>query len=245
MYGLRVSFSVMQVQLLFVVEGSIVAMAAIVTVVAGIATVTTQKVHAMFSGGEPKDKGLQAMLKDWRGELKKDRSGLTKLKRAELDLLALEPVIEPKLLRAKHRKVGTIQSVYREPLGYWVRQEFPRAKRPYAMTYLTTATHEYVYTLRGTETHVTLDGEPYGVIEQGRLTLAGRAEATARLVPQRDGRTVHVDRGEATLGILLKPGVRAQLVPRAFEFVDVNTDEERQVLELMTYHYLLTENLPA
>ncbi len=235
----------MQLQLLFILEGSFIAMAAVVTVVAGIATVTTQKVHAMLSSGEPKDKGLQAMVKDWRGELRDGRSGLTKLKRAELDLLALEPVVDAKLLKGKHRTAGTLQSVYREALGYFVRQNFPRAKRAYQITYLTTATHEYVFTLRGTETHVTLDGQPYGVIEKGALTSAGKVGIAAQLVHQRDGRTVHIDRGEDTLGILLRPGVRAQLVPRAFEFVDVNTDTERQILELMTYHYLLTENLPA
>ncbi len=241
----RVSLSDMHLTPLFILEGSIVAMAAIVTVVAGIATVTTQKLHAMLSTAEPKDKGLQTLVKDWRSILKDNRGGLTKLKRAELDLLALEPAVDAKLLKAKYRTVGTLQSVYREPLGYWVKQEFPKAKRAFRLTYLSTAAHEYVFTLRGSETHVTLDGQPFGVIERGNLTLAGQVQPVVKLVPQRDGRTVHVDSGDETLGILLRPGVRAQLVPRAFEFVDVNTDAERQLLELITYHYILTENLHA
>ena len=229
----------------FLVAGSVIAMVALVSVIAGVAAVTTQKVHGMLTAGDPKEKGLQGLVKEWRAGLEGRRGKLTKLKRAELDLLALDPVSEPKLLKAKHRTAGAIQSIYAEPVGYFVTQDFPRAKRPHRLTLVATADGDYVYTRRGDETHVSVAGRPFGVIERGALVPAGKVEAVARLLPQSDGRTVHVDTDARTIGILLRPGTRAQVVPRAFEFVDVNTDAERRLLEVMTYHYLLTENLPG
>ena len=230
---------------LFLLAGSVVAMVAIVSVIAGVATVTTQKVQGMLAAGDPKDKGLQALLKEWRAGLADQRAALMKLKRAELDLLALHPNVDAKLLRAKHRTAGAIESIYAEPVGYFVTQGFPRAKRPHRLTLVATADGDYVYTQRGDETHVTVAGRAFGVIERGALTPAGKAEPTVRLLPQSDGRTVHVDTPARTVGILLRPEARAQVVPRAFEFVDVNTDAERRLLEVMTYYYLLTENLPV
>ena len=229
----------------FLVAGSVIAMVALVSVIAGVATVTTQKVHGMLSAGDPKEKGLQALVKDWRAGIEERRSKLTKLKRAELDLLALNPVADAKLLKAKNRTAGAIQSIYAEPVGYFVTQAFPKAKRPHRLTLVATADGDYVYTRRGEETHVSVAGRPFGVIERGALVPAGKVEAVARLLPQSDGRTVHVDTDARTIGILLRPGTRAQVVPRAFEFVDINTDAERRLLEVMTYHYLLTENLPG
>ena len=229
----------------FLVAGSIIAMVALVSVIAGVATVTTQKVHGMLTAGDPKEKGLQALVKEWRAGLETHRSKLTKLKRAELDLLALDPAVDGRLLRAKHRTAGAIQSIYAEPVGYFVTQDFPRAKRPHRLTLVATADGDYVYTRRGEETHVSVAGRPFGVIERGALVPAGKVEPVARLLPQSDGRTVHVDTDARTIGILLRPGTRAQVVPRAFEFVDIHTDPERRLLEVLTYHYLLTENLPA
>ena len=229
----------------FLIAGSIVAMVAIVSVIAGVATVTTQKVQGMLAVGNPKDKGLQSLLKDWRAGLAERRAKLTKLKRAELDLLALHPKVDAKLMKAKHRTAGAIESIYAEPVGYFVTQAFPRAKRPLRLTLVATADGDYVYTQRGDETHVTVAGRAFGVIEAGALVPAGKVEPAARLLPQSDRRTVHVDTPTRTVGILLRPEARAQVVPRAFEFVDVNTDAERRLLEVMTYYYLLTENLPG
>ena len=229
----------------FLLAGSVIAMVALVSVIAGVATVTTQKVHGMLTAGDPKEKGLQALVRDWRAGIEERRAKLTKLKRAELDLLALNPSTDAKLLRAKHRTAGAIESIYGEPVGYYVTQDFPRAKRPHRLTLVATADGDYVYTLRGAETHVAVAGRAFGVIEQGALVPAGKVTPVARLLPQSDGRTVHVDTDARTIGILLRPGTRAQVVPRAFEFVDIHTDQERRLLEVMTYHYLLTENLPA
>lgn len=231
--------------LTLLLAGSVVAMVALVTVIAGVATVTTQKVHGMLTAGDPNEKGLQALVKEWREGLEARRGKLTKLKRAELDLLALDPSVDAKLLRAKHRTAGAIESIYAEPVAFFVTQEFPRAKRPHRLTLVGTCDGDFVYTQRGEEIHVSVAGRPFGVIERGALIPAGKVEPVARLLPQSDGRTVHVDTDDRTIGILLRPGTRAQVVPRAFEFVDVHTDAERRLLEVMVYHYLLTENLPS
>lgn len=220
-------------------------MVAVVTVVAGLATVTTNKVHAALTGGTPKPKRLQGLLEGWRLELRQARRQLTTLKPMELDLLAQRPEADRKLLRARNRTAGHFRSIYREDVAHYVRQEYPKAKSPAGLTLVQTSQREYVYRLAGAETLLTIDGGPAGALRDGVLHAPGGGPVRARLVPQADGRTVHVDAGERTLAILLRPGKGTGIEPRAFEFVDLRADGDRALVEALTFHFLLTENSPA
>ena len=228
---------------LFLVAGSIVAMVALVAAVAGVATVTTQKLHEAFGGGTPKDRDLQQSLADWREQLRSERASLMRLRRGELDLLGQLPRVD-KARRRSRVTGGTLRSIYDEPVALFRRRDYPKAKIPQALTIVLTANNEYTYRQRGDETLVTVDGEAFGALRQNRLYPPGKVEALATVERQTDGRTVHIDHGDHTIGILLLPGASRLAAPRAFEFVDCDTDGERVLLEVLGFHFLLTENLP-
>lgn len=225
--------------------GSVIAMVAVVTVVAGLATVTTNKVHAALTGGTPKPKRLQGLLDEWRLALREARRQLTTLKPTEMDLLGQAPEPDAKRLRARHRIAGTLRTIYREDVAHFVRQDYPKAKTPTSLALVQTADREYVYRRTGDQTFVTIDGGPGGIIVGNVLRAPGGAAERARLAPQRDGRTVHLDAGDRTLAILLKPGSTQAIEPRAFEFVDLRADGDRELVEALGFHFLLTENLTA
>ncbi len=225
--------------------GSVIAMVAVVSVIAGLATATTNKLHGVFTGGVPKEKGLQRTLEEWRSKLVEVRRALVRLKPAELDLLALAPSEDRKLLKARNRKVGFLQTIYGENVAAYVRQEYPRAKEAQSMTLVQTVDREYVFRQRGERTFLTIDGGPAGSIYRDALHAVNGAAVTAALVPQRDERTVHLDRGERTLAILVRPGVSRQVVPRAYALVDLQQDDDRRLLEAMTAYFLLNQNSDA
>lgn len=217
-------------------------MVAVVTVVAGIATLATNKLQDVFAKADPNDSDLERLLAAWRLDLRDRRAALTRLKAEELDLLAREPAVDAKLLRGKNRVAGELRSIYGEPVALYVRQDWPKAKQATSLTLLMTADGEYVYRQRGGSTQLEIDGGAVGQLQGGHLRAPGAATPSAALVGQSDGRTVHVDRGERTLGILLREDAARQVVPRAFEFVDLREPGDRGVLEALTGHYLLTQN---
>ena len=223
--------------------GSILAMVAVVTIVAGIATVTTKQLHSVFSGGTPKADQLKSMLSVWRGELTEERTALIKLKDEELDLLAQKPSFDRKFLKAKHRSVGRIQTIYQENVAVFIYQKFPKAKIETSLLLIQTGSSEYVCNRQGQDVFVSIDGSPEGILLNNEFTLAGSSTPLARFEAQPDQRTVHVDKKDRTLGILLIAGIGNQVVPRAFEFVDVHDQEDRSMLELLSFYYLLSQNL--
>ena len=218
--------------------GSILAMAAVVSVVAGIAVVTTSKLHDLFGGGTPKDKKLASLADEWRLGLREQRASLSKLKTEELDLLGQELLYERKLLKSRNREAGSIVTIYKEPVAVFVTEDFPKAKVPMRLTLVQTPTSEYLFRQEGATWRVSIDKAPPLVLRDGELTRADSA-AVAKRIRMRDGRTLHVDRGERTLAILLEKGVSKKVAPRAFEFVDVREDGDRNLLEVLTFDYLL------
>ncbi len=223
--------------------GSIIAMVAVVTIVAGIATVTTKQLHSVFSGGTPKADQLKSMLAAWRAELTEERTALIKLKDEELDLLAQKPASDGKFLKAKHRSVGRIQTIYQENVAVFIYQQFPKAKIDTSLILIQTKSAEYVFRQQGIDTFVSIDGSPEGILRSNKFIPAGGSDALAKLEEQPDQRTVHIDKHDRTLGILLIAGIGNQVVPRAFEFVDVQSEEDRTMLEMLSFYYLLNQNL--
>ena len=222
-----------------VVGGSIVAMAAAVTVVAGLATVATKKVHEMFSGGTPKQKRLDTLLSEWRAALAERNDGLVTLRDHELDLLALQPELDGKWLRAKFRTTGTVQSIYAEDVAVFIDQTFPKAKEPMRLLLVRTAGYELVFRTKGTTTFVSMDGRPFGRIVEGVLTLES-IRGEAELIAQRDGKTIHLDSEGRTLAILMQPDTHRQVVPRAYEFVDLEQPSDRLLVDTLTYWHILS-----
>lgn len=218
-------------------------MVAVVTVVAGLATVATNRVHLALTGGTPKPKRLQSLLDGWRLELRERRRGLRRLKGEEMDLLGLEPEVDPKLLKARDRTAGNLRTIYREDIAHFVRQDYPRAKTPTSLTLVQTADREYVYRRTGEQVFLTVDGGPAGVLEGWTLRAPGGDPERARLERQPDDRTVHLDVGARTLAILLLPGVSQAIEPRAFEFVDLRAQGDRELIEALGFYFLLSENL--
>jgi len=225
--------------------GSIIAMVAVVTIVAGIATVTTKQLHSVFSGGTPKDTQLKALLAKWREELSEERNELISLKDEELDLLGQQPAIDRRLLKAKNRKAGRIQTIYQENVAVFIAQQFPKAKIETNLILVQTKGHDYVFRKQGLDTFVAINGSPEGILRGNEFTPAGASDALARLEAQPDERTVHADKENRTLGILLVAGVGNQVVPRAFEFVDIQSSADRTMLEVLTFYYLITQNLES
>lgn len=226
--------------------GSVLAMIAVVTVVAGVATVTTNKLHQAFSSATPKAKTLRELLTQWRERLSEKRADLTKLKVAELDLLSYEVTRELKLLSGRNRDVGYFNTIYKEPVGYYVRQRYPKAKSPHALTLVQTQRFEIVYRQVAGVVTVDIDGAArFRLSDAGELTDLTGAPRAARTL-QRDERTLHVDTAAGkTLGILHRAGGGNRTALRAFEFVDVDDDVELLLLTVLTYDYLLSQNLSA
>ena len=220
-------------------------MVAVVTVVAGLATVATNRVHLALQSGTPKPKRLQSLLDGWRLELRERRRELRRLKAGEMDLLGLSPAVEPTLLKARNRTAGHLRTIYREDIGHYVRQDYPRAKVPTFLTLVQTADREYVFKRVGEEVFLTIDGGPAGVLVGGKLYAPNGGTERARLEPQADGRTVHVDAGDRTLAILMTPGASQAIEPRAFEFVDLRADGDRELVEALGFHFMLNENPKA
>lgn len=225
--------------------GSIIAMVAVVTVIAGIATATTKQLHSVFSGGTPKEAQLKAMLAGWREDLREERSTLIKLKEEELDLLGQLPVVDRKFLRAKNRSVGRLQTIYQENVAVFIEQTFPKAKVDTSLTLVQTKDTEYVFRKQGQDVFIAINGSPEGILRGEEFIPAGSSDVSARLVAQPDNRTVHVDKDNRTLGILLIAGVSNQVVPRAFEFVDVKSSADRTMLETLSFYYQITQNLDS
>lgn len=225
--------------------GSIIAMVAVVTIVAGIATVTTKQLHSVFTGGTPKDNQLKELLAAWRTDLNDEREALIKLKSEELDLLGQQPSLDRKFLKAKNREVGRIQTIYQENVAVFVSQNFPRAKVDTSLILVQTKDSEYIYRKQGIDTFVSINGSPEGILRGDEFIPAGKMKGTARLEAQPDQRTVHADMDGRTLGILLVSGIGNQVVPRAFEFVDIKSTADRTMLETLTFYYLITQNLDS
>jgi len=216
---------------------------AVVTIVAGIATATTKQLHSVFTGGTPKETQLKALLAGWKEDLSEERNALIKLKEEELDLLGQVPSVDRKFLKAKHRDVGRIQTIYQENVAVFIHQKFPKAKVDTSLILVQTKTSEYVFREQGQDTFVAINGSPEGILRNNEFTPAGKSSSSARMVAQPDNRTVHIDKGDRTLGILLVSGVGNQVVPRAFEFVDLKSAEDRTTLESLSYYYLITQNI--
>ena len=217
-------------------------MVAIVTVVAGLATVTTNKVHRALTGGTPKPRALQSSLDEWRLELREHRGRLRPLKAAEMDLLAQAVEPDAKLLAGRSRDAGYIQTIYREHIAQFVRERYPRAKTTTDLTLVQTTDREYVYKHSGDDVFVTVDGGPAGVLRGDVLYAPGGETERARLAAQPDGQTVHLDAGARTLAILLRPGASRAVEPRAFQFVDLREQGDRELVEALGFHFLLTQN---
>ena len=167
-----------------------------------------------------------------------------KLRRGELDLLAQQPVLD-KQKRRSNLTTGSLQSIYQEQIALFRRLDFPKAKVPQSITIVQTSTTEYVYRERGSEVLISVDGEAFGAFRQNKFYHPGKVDVVAELEPQRDDRTVHVEHGSHTIGILLRAGTSRLAAPRAFEFVDCDSDDERMLLETLSFLFLLTENMPA
>lgn len=220
-------------------------MVAIVTVVAGLATVTTNKVHRALTSGTPKPRALQTTLDKWRLVLRERRGELRPLKPSEMDLLAQAREPDAKLLAGRHRDAGYLRTIYQERVAQFVRERYPRAKVPTGLTLIQTTDREYVYKENGDAVFVTVDGGPAGVMRGDTLYAPGGETPRARLVEQSDGKTVHLDVGERTLAILLRPGSSRAIEPRAFQFVDLREQGDRELVEAMGFHFLLAENPAA
>jgi len=220
-------------------------MVAVVTVIAGIATATTKQIHSVFSGGTPKDAQLKALLKAWREDLREVRGELIRLKDEELDLLGQVPAVDRKFLKAKNRDVGRIQTIYQENVAVFIAQKYPKAKIPTSLTLVQTKDAEYVFRQQGQDVFVTINGSPEGILRGEEFIPADKSTAIASLEAQPDARTVHADMENHTLGILLVAGLSSQVVPRAFEFVDVKSAADRTMLETLTFYYLITYNLDS
>ncbi len=223
--------------------GSILAMAAVVAVVAGVATVATSKLHNIFTGGAPNVAGLQKLVDDWRSKLRDAQPDLLRLKDKELDLLGAKLAPERSLLKGSNREAGYIQTVYKENIAHYVRQQYPRAKTGTELSLIQTKTAEIVYRTAGAERFVTLNGKPFGVMDNDVLRSQLGEEELARRVPQRDGRTIHIDAKGKTLAIAVIGGLGQADAPRLYEFVDVDSDRERLLLEVMSFDFLLSQNL--
>ena len=223
--------------------GSVLAMVAVVTVVAGIVTVTTKQLHGVFSGGTPKDGKLHDLLVAWRSDLQPQREQLIVLKQEELDLLAQKPDTTARLLKARNRITGFLQTIYQENIAVFVRQSFPKASIPTELLLIQTKTNEDIYRQQGDQVFISINGTPEGILLRDEFIPAGAAQPTLKLVAQSDRRTVHLDAGERTLAILLIPEASRQVVPRAFEFVDLQNQGDRMMLEALSFYYLVSQNL--
>ena len=226
--------------------GSIIAMVAVVTVVAGVATVATNSLHKVFSSATPKEANLLKLLAEWRSQLSPKRTALTLLKAGELDLMAYTVKEDRSLLRAKHRSVGTLLTIYDEPIAHYVYQKFPRAKVQTVLYLVQGKRHEYVFSQSDENCIVSIDGQQRYSLASNKLTDIQTKQPIASRLVQRDDQSVHIDTAQGkTIGILYAQGGGSQTALRALEFVDVDSDEHQRILELMTYDYLLTNNLTA
>jgi len=144
--------------------GSIIAMVAVVTIVAGIATATTKQLHSVFTGGTPKESQLKSLLAGWKEDLRQARADLIKLKEEELDLLGQLPVVDRKFLKAKNRDVGRIQTIYQENVAVFIQQKFPKAKVDTNLILVQTKSAEYVFRQQGPDVFMTFNGSPEGIL---------------------------------------------------------------------------------
>lgn len=220
-------------------------MVAVVSVVAGIATVATRELHGLFGGNALRAKDIPKTLAAWRELTEPLRGKLTRLKAGEYDLLGARLSDPLKLLRGKGRRAGYVQTIYGEPVAVFAQRDFPGGKAPAKLTLVQNRDSEYVYhAVAGGET-LSWNGTEIGHVDEATQTLTHGGEVVVRLVPQRDGRTVHLDAAgpdEHTLAIFLLHAAERAVAPRAYEFVDLRTPEDRVLLEAMTYRFLLAQN---
>ena len=229
---------------LIAVEGAVIAMAGVVAVAAAVATVTTKKLYGIFSKGDPKDTTLQQSIKEWRAAVDQRSANLVELKDKELDLMAQEIQQDRSWLKAKDRISGNFMSIYKEPIAYFVHQNYPKAKNRFNLLYVRTSRHEYIYRRNGNEVFISKDGSALGIFNQECLVQPGNGSTLAELIPQSDNRTLHIDRNRRTLAILYTPQrASGQVVPRAFEFIDIEEQDDRIWIEALTFLYLMEQNL--
>ena len=225
------------------IEGSILAMIGMVTVVAGLATLATRKLYQLFSYPSAKPRDQTRALQQWRSTLEPMRLNLIRLDKAELDLLARDPEPDKRLPSGRDREAGRLQSIYGEAVAYYVRQRYTQGKHAgLGLLMVLTKTEEFVYRTSATgATQIEHEGQALGTLDvAGHLQLTETSESV-RLVAQSDQRTVHVDLDGRTLGILYRPEVKMGVVPRAFEFTAVDAHpKHRTILEAMAYYYVLS-----
>lgn len=223
--------------------GPILAMAAVVTVIAGAVTITINSLHNVFSKANPTDKDLMGLIEQLISGLRGKKAELMPLKEGERDLIAMKPKEDLKLIPGKYRKSGTIQTIYKEPVAYYAVQEFPKAKKPHQITLIQTLKNSYVFVLKDDMIKVSVNGTIVGSYQKDALVPPKTVTPLVWLEKQRDQRTIHVETEHKTLATILIAASDSKVVPRLFEFVDVCNPQEESLLELMCYYYVVSNNI--
>ena len=167
-----------------------------------------------------------------RDALKKFTGGLVPWDAEMLRLLSLNKVQAQKEGWFGRPAGGVFTSIYQEPVLAFVREALP--KSPLLMA--STSQHELVFRLKGKETEIWINSQPFGIFVDGALIAAGRnGKMIGRLENDQSHSQFPVLLGDKTAAAVANPvlSIGSTPNPRAMTLLrDLSKDEENALLSM-------------
>ena len=183
----------------------------------------------------PSKKQRARVLREMREDMDGWSADLVRMNREELDLFSLTQDKQVIKRGAGTTAKGTFTTIFHEPvLSYSYRRYL--GKQVNELLYARTAEHDYVYWTEKGKTHLEIDGQPVGRIENNTLLGERTGKELARIgtTPRENYLPVSVGNREVGSLSALTQQSDDPLSQRAFEFIpdDLNDKEEQLLISL-------------
>ncbi len=180
----------------------------------------------------PESKAWKETLDRLRTRMRSQAAGmLVPWDNEMLSLLSLNQSVTKKPGWFDRATEGVVSTIYQEPVIAYAAQSSGNT----GLLLARTSHKEFIFRIKGKETEVWLDGQPFAVLVDGTLLAAGRgSRMLARLESSRDEMQIPVLVGDKTAAAISHPNrTDAGPNPRAITLLRaVNPDEEMALLAL-------------
>lgn len=125
---------------------------------------------------------------------------------------------------------GVFTTIYQEPVLAYAEHKSGKT----AVVIARTSDREFIFRLKGKETEIWLDGQPFGVLVDGSLIAAGRnGRLLGQMVQKQEEAQFPVTLGTSVAASIANPDKAGSPNPRALTLLrDLSTEEEHTILAM-------------
>ncbi len=180
----------------------------------------------------PESRAWQRTLENLRSRLRQQAAGaLVPWDGEMLSLLSLNRSRLKKPGFFSSTAEGVFTSIFQEPVLAYAQQKTGKTSVLLART----SNREFIFRMKGRETEIWLDGQPFATLTGGSLIAAGRnGRLLARIEPKSDEVQFPVLLGNATAAAIANPDKADSPNPRALTLLRPVSAEEEQALLALT-----------